>query len=80
MASHTLEDQAIAMLSLHLLHVSLVSITTRMIQQVLAEPAWQGRWVAAARRALRPLRWAPVKPYGTCTLNMHERLPLEQAA
>ena len=31
------------MLSLHLLQVSLVYVNTLMMQQVLAEPAWQGR-------------------------------------
>ena len=79
-ASNKLEDQEIAMLSLHLLQVSLVYINTLMIQQVLAEPAWQGRLVAADLRALTPLLWAHVNPYGTFTLNMNERLPLEQAA
>jgi Tn3 transposase DDE domain len=58
------------MLSLHLLQVSLVYINTLMIQQVLAEPAWQGRLVAADLRALTPLLWAHVNPYGTFTLNM----------
>ena len=31
-------------------------------------------------RALSPLKWQHVNPYGTFTLNMHERLPLEQEA
>jgi TnpA family transposase len=31
------------MLALHLLQISLVYINTLMIQQVLAEPTWQGR-------------------------------------
>jgi hypothetical protein len=42
------------MLSLHLLQVSLVYINTLMIQQVLSEPAWQGRLTAADLRALTP--------------------------
>ena len=79
-ASNKLEDQEIAMLSLHLLQVILVNSNTLMIQQVLAEPAWQGRVVAADLRALTFLLWAHVNPYGTFTLNTHERLPLEQAA
>ena len=79
-ASNRLEDQEIAMLSLHLLQVSLVYINTLMIQQVLSEPAWQGRLTAADLRALTPLLWAHVNPYGTFTLDMSERLPLEQAA
>ncbi len=31
------------------------------------------------RRALTPLLWGHVNPYGTFTLDMHERLALEQA-
>jgi TnpA family transposase len=79
-ASNKLEDQEIAMLSLHLLQVSLVYINTLMIQQVLSEPAWQGRLTTADLRALTPLLWAHVNPYGTFTLDMSARLPLEQAA
>ena len=66
------------MLSLHLLQVSLVYVNTLMIQQVLAEPEWQGRLTAVDLRALSPLKWQHVNPYGTFTLNMQERLPLEQ--
>jgi Tn3 transposase DDE domain len=68
------------MLSLHLLQVSLVYISTLLIQQVLSEPAWQGRLTAADLRALTPLLWAHVNTYGTFTLDMSERLPLERAA
>ena len=49
-----------------------------MIQQVLAEPEWQNRLSEVDLRALSPLRWRHVNPYGTFTLNMQERLPLEQ--
>ena len=79
-ASNRLEDQELAMLSLHLLQVSLVYINTLMIQQVLAEPAWQDRLTAVDLRALTPLLWAHVNPYGTFTLDMNARLLLEQAA
>jgi TnpA family transposase len=79
-ASNRLEDQEILMLSLHLLQVSLVYVNTLMIQQVLAEPAWQGRLTVVDLRALSPLKWQHVNPYGTFTLNMQERLPLQQVA
>jgi TnpA family transposase len=79
-ASNKLEDQEVLMLSLHLLQVSLVYVNTLMIQQVLAEPAWQGRLTAVDLRALSPLKWQHINPYGTFILNMQERLPLEQAA
>lgn len=77
-ASNRLEDQEILMLALHLLQVSLVYVNTLMIQRVLAEPEWQARLTAVNLRALSPLKWQHVNPYGTFTLNMQERLPLEQ--
>jgi TnpA family transposase len=75
-ASNKLESQEVLMLSLHLLQVCLVYINTLMIQQLLAEPLWQGRLTGIDRRALTPLKWQHVNPYGTFTLNMSERLPL----
>ena len=77
-ASNWIEDQEILMLSLHLLQVSLVYVNTLMIQQVLTEPMWSGRLTAVDLRALSPLKWQHVNPYGTFTLNMGERLPLAQ--
>jgi TnpA family transposase len=79
-ASNKAEDHELLMLSLHLLQVSLVYVNTLMIQQVLAEPEWQGRLTAADLRALTPLKWQHVNPYGTFTLNMQERLPLQYPA
>ena len=77
-ASNKLEDQELLMLSLHLLQVSLVYVNTLMMQQVLAQPEWQGRLTAVDLRALSPLKWQHVNPYGTFTLNMQEHLSLEQ--
>jgi TnpA family transposase len=79
-ASNKREDQEVSMLALHLLQISLVYINTLMIQQVLAEPTWQGWLTPMDLRALTPLKWQHVNPYGTFTLNMHERLLLEYAA
>ena len=44
------------MLGLHLLQVSLVYVNTLMMQQVLAEPEWQGRLTEPDLRALTPLK------------------------
>jgi len=79
-ASNRLEDHEVLMLSLHLLQVSLVYVNTLMIQQVLAQPAWQGRLTPADLRALTPLKWQHINPYGTFTLDMLQRLPLEFVA
>jgi TnpA family transposase len=38
MATNRLEDQELAMLSLHLLQICLVYINTLMIRQILSEP------------------------------------------
>jgi len=77
-ASNKREDHELLMLSLHLLQVSLVYVNTLMIQQVLATPDWQGRLTAVDLRALSPLKWQHVNPYGTFTLDMQQRLALEQ--
>lgn len=76
-ASNRGEDHELLMLSLHLLQVSLVYVNTLMIQQILAEPTWQGQLTATDLRALTPLKWQHINPYGTFTLNMQERLPLQ---
>ena len=67
-ASNKREDQELLMLSLHLIQVSLVYVNTLMIQQVLATPDWQDRLTAVDLRALSPLKWQHVNPYGTFTL------------
>ena len=67
-ASNKLESQELLMLSLPLLQVSLVYVNTLMIQQVLAEPGWQGRLTAVDLRALSPLKWQHVNPYGRSPL------------
>ena len=65
---------------LDLLQISLVYVNTLMIQQVLAQPAWQGRLTATDLRALTPLKWQHINPYGTFMLDMRQRLRLELAA
>ena len=58
----------------------MVYINTLMIQQVLAEPEWQDRLTATDLRALTPLKWQHINPYGTFTLDMTARLPLTYKA
>ena len=76
-ASNRLDDQEVAVLSLHLLQICLVYINTLMIQQVLNEPAWQGRMTTDDLRALTALIYNHVNPYGLFILNMDERLGLD---
>ena len=74
--SNRIDEQELQMLGLHLLQVSLAYVNTLMMQQVLAEPEWQGRLTEPDLRALTPLKWQHINPYGTFTLDMHARLPL----
>lgn len=78
-ASNRREDQEITMLSLHLLQLCLVYINTLMMQQLLSEPHWQGRLQAEDLRALTPLIFNHVTPYGMFHLDMNKRLVIERA-
>jgi hypothetical protein len=73
-ATNRLEDQEVAMLSLHLLQISLVYINTLMIQQVLTDQAWWERMKPDDLRALTPLIYAHINPYGRFDLDMQKRL------
>jgi len=48
-------------------------INTHMMQQVLARPHWAERLTATDLRALTPLIWEHVNPYGRFGLNMESR-------
>src|SRR5271156_1157385 len=74
---HRREDHEISMLSLHLLQNCMVYVNTLMLQQVLAQPQWQGQLTATDLRALTPLTWEHVNPYGRFELDMTTRLPLQ---
>jgi TnpA family transposase len=75
-AANRLEDQEVAVLALHLLQICLVYINTLMLQEVLAAPAWADRLGPADLRALTPLLYGHVNPYGTFQLDMTTRLAL----
>ncbi|MGB3755005.1 MAG: Tn3 family transposase, partial [Rivularia sp. (in: cyanobacteria)] len=64
-------------LSLHLLQISLVYVNTLMIQQLLSQSKWMKLMKEEDLRALSPLIWGHVNPYGTFRLDLNERLPIE---
>ena len=76
-AINRLEDQEISILALHLLQISLVYVNTLMMQQVLREQAWRLRMTEHDLRALTPLVYSHVNPYGIFELDMFERLPID---
>jgi TnpA family transposase len=75
-ATNRHDDQEVAMLCLHLLQASLVYVNTLMIQRVLAEPGWMDRMAEEDFRALTPLVYLHVTPYGTFDLDMERRLQI----
>ncbi len=50
-----------------------------MIQRVLSEPSWAGKLMTEDLRALTPLIYGHVNPYGTFRLDMNARLPIDSA-
>lgn len=50
------------------------------MQQVLADPKWADTLTDADRRALSPLFWTHVNPYGRFELDMNRRLDLDLTA
>jgi hypothetical protein len=76
-ATNRLSDQELTVLSLHLLQISLVYINTLMIQEVLSQPQWMKLMKLEDLRALSPLIWGHVNPYGTFRFDLNVRLPIE---
>jgi hypothetical protein len=52
-------------------------INTLMIQQILSEPECANSLTAKDLRALTPLMYTHVNPYGAFNLNLNERLMIE---
>lgn len=77
-ATNRLEDQEIAVLSLHLLQASLVYVNTLMLQRILAEPIWFNRMQPEDLRGLTPLIYSHVNPYGYFELDMATRLTIDE--
>jgi len=73
-ATNRLDDQEASVLALHLLQASLVYVNTLMVQQILEEPGWLERMTPEDLRALSPLIYHHVNPYGTFELDMAKRL------
>jgi hypothetical protein len=67
----------LSMLALHLLQICMMHTNTLMIQQILAERTWPKRLTKEDLRALTPLIYAHIDPYGLFLLDMRVRLPVE---
>ncbi|EGJ72783.1 putative transposase Tn3 family protein (plasmid) [Streptomyces sp. Tu6071] len=73
------ESQEVSMLALHLLQSALVHVNALLLQDILAEEKWQKKLTDADRRALSPLFWTHVNPYGRFELDMNSHLDLVAA-
>lgn len=76
-ATNRIEEQELSALSLHLLQVCLVYINTLMLQRVLSDSSWLKRMQPDDLRALTPLIWGHVNPYGIFRLDLNERLLID---
>ena len=74
LSSNQLVNQEISILALHLLQVCLVYINTLMIQDVLSEENWIKQMQDEDFRALTPLIYQHVTPYGSFDLDMKKRI------
>ena len=76
-ATNQLEDQELSVLCLHLLQSCLVYVNTLMIQRILSEKSWIARMGKTDFRALSPLVYGHINPYGRFELDMQTRLEIE---
>ncbi|TDO47747.1 Tn3 transposase DDE domain-containing protein [Kribbella sp. VKM Ac-2527] len=74
------EHAEVSMLALHLLQSALVHINTLLLQAVIEQPAFHDSLDDIDRRALSPLFWSHINPYGRFRLDMDSRLDLTAAA
>lgn len=70
------EHAEVSMLALHLLQSALVHINTLLVQTVLEAPELAAKIGPAELRAITPLFWNHINPYGRFQLDMNRRLDL----
>lgn len=75
-ASNRRDEQEMSVLCLRICQAALVYVNVLMIQDILADPDWDGVLTAEDERGLTPLFWSHVLPYGEVKLNMNSRLAL----
>jgi TnpA family transposase len=76
-STNRIEDQELSVLCLHLLQNCLVYVNTLMIQNVLSQRKWYELMAHEDLRALTPLIYTHINPYGNFNLDMNERIPID---
>lgn len=80
LATHSMAQQELTTLSLHLLQLSLVYVNTLILQNLLLASPWrEERQDEAQLAGLTPLLHAHINPYGRFELDLNVRLPLDKA-
>jgi Tn3 transposase DDE domain len=64
LATNRRDERELTVACLRVLQTALVYINTLMLQDVLADPAWEQALTAEDRRGLTPLFWSHVTPTG----------------
>ena len=67
-------QQELAILSLHLVQACMVYINTLMIQKVLSLKRWKNVLTERDKKALSPLIYEHINPYGRLDLDMKKRI------
>ena len=75
-ATNQTDEQELSVLALRLVQQCLVYINTLMIQSVVSQDHWEGVFTDEDYRALCPLFYAHVNPYGHFDLDMEARISL----
>lgn len=74
-SSNYQRSQTLSILSLHLLQLSMVYMNTIMIQQIIREYRLMDEITLEDKRALTPLIYEHISPYGSFPLDLTQRLP-----
>ena len=74
-SSNYQRSQTLSILSLHLLQLSMVYMNTIMIQQIIREYHFIDELTLEDKRALTPLIYDHISPYGSFPLDLTQRLP-----
>lgn len=72
-------EQEISMLCLHLLQVCIAYMNTLLVQKLFKEEKWFSRFQEEDFRALTPLFYHHINPYGTFTIDLKNRIQIEEA-
>jgi TnpA family transposase len=72
--SNNPSESELSMLCLHLLQLSMTLINTIMIQKILDESGWISKMTPEDKRAITPLIYEHINPYGEFILDMGTRI------